>query len=93
MFDLAAFDHSAPFVREMSRIEMHLVSRRRQTVRICLLDEVYTFEAGETINTENSHKYTPDAFRQLAGAAGLSVTRRWTDGRHWFGVSLLEPVG
>jgi len=91
MFDLADFDHSAPFVPAFSRIEMHLVSRKRQIVRVCELDEAYVFEAGETIHTENSHKYTPEALATLGKAAGFAVARTWTDSSNWFAVSLLEP--
>ena len=91
MFNLDAFDHSAPFVAAFSRIEMHLVSKRRQVVRVCELDEAYVFEAGETIHTENSHKYSQEAFSGLVKAAGFAVARTWTDSRNWFAVSLLEP--
>ena len=91
MFDLDSFDHSAPFVPTFSRIEMHLVSKRPQVVRVCELDEAYVFEAGETIHTENSHKYTQEAFATLAKGAGFGVARTWTDSRNWFAVSLLEP--
>lgn len=91
-FDLAEFDHWAPYVADRSRIEMHLVSRRRQFVRICELDEVFAFEAGESIHTENSHKYTHSMFHAIAAQAGLQVTKTWTDPKQWFAVSLLEPV-
>ena len=36
--------------------------------------------AGETIHTENSHKYTPEAARLLLRAAGWEPLRSWTDG-------------
>ncbi|MHB8635578.1 MAG: L-histidine N(alpha)-methyltransferase [Fimbriimonadaceae bacterium] len=91
MFDLGEFEHHAPFVQAFSRIEMHLVSKRRQVVPVCALDEAYAFEAGESIHTENSHKYTPAAFSGLAGAAGLRVSREWTDAKNWFSVVLLDP--
>ena len=43
---------------------MHLVSQRRQTVRVA--DETFEFATGETIHTENSYKYDPETltFRQ-----------------------------
>jgi len=91
-FELDAFEHSAPFMAAFSRIEMHLVSTRRQVVRVCELDEAFTFEVGETIHTENSHKYTEAALASLAGAAGLRASRAWTDRRNWFAVALLEPA-
>lgn len=54
-FDSAAFRHHAFFNRERSRIEMHLVSERRQRVRVGPV--VFDFRAGESIHTENSYKY------------------------------------
>lgn len=90
-FDLASFDHQAPFVAAKSRIEMHLVSRVRQVVPVCALDEAFEFGAGESIHTESSHKYTDAAFTGIAMAAGLNAVRTWKDMRGWFAVSLLEP--
>ena len=70
-FDLAAFAHRAIYNRDQHRIEMHLVSRRDQTVRI--LGERFAFRAGETIHTENSYKYSLDRFRALARAIRLDA--------------------
>lgn len=90
-FDPTAFDHRAVFNETHSRVEMHLVSRRRQTVHI---DNVAVrFAAGESICTEHSHKYTPAAFRDLARAAGLVVRRVWTDDARLFSVQYLEVAG
>src|SRR5206468_10376899 len=55
-FVLDQFAHSAFYNAPLQRIEMHLVSRRRQ--RIALGGECYEFEEGETLHTENSHKFT-----------------------------------
>ncbi len=65
---------------------MHLVSARDQQVRV--QDAVFSFRAGETIHTEDSHKYSPDEFAALACAAGFPEHRMWTDPAGWFGVLL-----
>jgi L-histidine N-alpha-methyltransferase len=91
-FHIASFEHTAPFVEERSRIEMRLVSRSAQTVRIRATDHEYAFAAGEFIHTENSHKYTVDGFAGLCSRAGLGVQEQWLDGREWFGVLLLQPM-
>ena len=88
-FDLDAFEHRAPFNAEASRIEMYLVSHRRQRARVGA--NVFEFEAGERVLTEYSHKYTLEAFAELAGAAGLVACRVWTDPRDMFTVQLLVP--
>jgi dimethylhistidine N-methyltransferase len=87
-FDLDQFDHRAVFDEKHSRMEMYLVSRRRQAVH--LDGQTIRFAAGETICTEYSYKYTLDAFGDLARAAGLSVRQVWTDKAGWFSVQYLE---
>jgi L-histidine Nalpha-methyltransferase len=77
-FDLAAFEHQALYNGERSRIEMHLVSTKRQKVGIC--GEGIEFRAGETIHTENSYKYSITSFQALAHASGWSPHKVWTDG-------------
>jgi L-histidine N-alpha-methyltransferase len=88
-FDLAAFKHDAFFNREKSRIEMHLASTRRQTVRIN--GATIDFQAGETIHTENSYKYTVKSFRALARKNGWSPVKVFTDG--FFSVHVLRMTG
>jgi dimethylhistidine N-methyltransferase len=87
-FDLAAFEHHAFYNVDCNRIEMHLRSLRMQRVRIG--SRVFAFAAGETIHTENSYKYTPQGFGQMAGAAGFPGIRMWTDPDHLFGVFYLH---
>lgn len=83
------FEHKAFFNEEKSRIEMHLVSKHHQTIR--LAGESIFIERGETLHTENSYKYTGAAFRQLAGKAGLRCTHTWRDKRKYFTVYNLIP--
>lgn len=83
-FDLAAFKHDAIFNAEKSRIEMHLVSRRRQTVS--LLGKRFDFQLGESIHTENSHKYSIADFSALVRQAGWTARRVWTDADDLFSV-------
>jgi dimethylhistidine N-methyltransferase len=77
-FDLAAFEHLAFYNSARSRIEMHLASTKRQIVRVN--GTTIEFQAGETIHTENSYKYTIDSFQGLAGDAGWLPINAWTDG-------------
>jgi len=84
-FDLATFEHRAFYNEEQGRIEMHLVSRVAQTVRIDALSLDVPFAAGESIHTENSYKHNDESLRALTDAGGFKVERKWTDGRGWFG--------
>ncbi|MGF1604878.1 MAG: L-histidine N(alpha)-methyltransferase [Rhodothalassiaceae bacterium] len=87
-FDPTAFDHHAFFNAERARIEMHLVSRCDQTV---LVDtHPISFGAGESIHTENSHKYTLERVADLGRSAGFQTRAQWTDPDHLFSVTLLQ---
>ncbi len=87
-FDVDAFEHSAVWVEDAGRIEMHLVSRSDQAVS--LDGEEIEFERGESICTEHSHKYTLEGFAALAARAGFRVQEVWTDEDALFSVQLLE---
>lgn len=86
-FDLSAFEHRAFYNGARHRIEMHLVSRMAQTVR--LLGRDIPFSAGESIHTENSYKYSVPRFRTLAEAAGWKLARSWYDDAGLFSVHAL----
>jgi len=90
-FDLSGFKHNAFYNERMRRIEMHLVSLRRQTVRVAGYD--FRFDEGETIHTENSHKFTVEGFREIAAAAGFRPGPVWTDDAGLFSVHWLESTG
>lgn len=86
-FDLDRFEHQAIWNHEAGRIEMHLVSRASQTVRVD--GQVVAFRAGETIHTENSYKFTVDGFHTIAAGAGYRPLAVWTDPDKLFSVHLL----
>ena len=89
-FDLNAFAHDARWVPELGRIEMHLVSTHVQTVSID--GEYYDFAVGESIHTENSHKYGIAEFKALAHEAGWSSIDSWTDQDELFSIHLLQTA-
>jgi dimethylhistidine N-methyltransferase len=86
-FDLSAFAHRAIYNRERHRIEMHLISKKTQTVR--MLGTSFSFRPGETIHTENSYKYSVERFAALARGAGWTVRESWTDEKKMFSVHAL----
>ncbi len=87
-FDLEAFVHRAVWNPERSRMEMHLQSRRAQTVRIPALEMDVAFAAGETIHTENSYKYRPGQAEDMLSGAGFAPDASWTDEQGRFLVCL-----
>ncbi|KPZ54512.1 Histidine-specific methyltransferase EgtD [Pseudoalteromonas sp. P1-13-1a] len=89
-FILDNFKHESRFNEVHSRIEMHLVSKCNQSVVIN--DKQIDFVAGESIHTENSHKYTLEAFKNLAAQANLSLEQTWQDEKSYFALCLLRPM-
>jgi uncharacterized SAM-dependent methyltransferase len=83
-FDLEGFRHEAIYNPRDGRIEMHLVSRHDQDVKIA--GRRFRFRAGETIHTENSYKYSVRQFQDVARSAGWTPARVWTDERDLFSV-------
>jgi L-histidine Nalpha-methyltransferase len=86
-FDVDQFAHRAWYNAANGRIEMHLVSRRDQIVRVGGVP--FFFAAGESIHTENSHKYSLPVLTELAEAGGFTTERVWTDERQYFCVAYL----
>jgi dimethylhistidine N-methyltransferase len=78
-FDLRSFEHVATFNQKTSSVEMHLKSRRRQTVTVERAEFMAYFAEGETIWTESSHKYLATELLGLAEASGFSCKAQWTD--------------
>ena len=88
-FDLDAFDHRAVWNADASRVEMHLVSRRRQSVTIA--GHRILFGAGEPIVTEHCYKHTPAAMHALLGMAGWRPRQVFTAQSAAFRLWLCEP--
>ena len=78
-FDLRRFRHLARWSPTERRIEMHLVSQVRQRVTIAELGLGVSFERGETIWTESSHKFTLAELPGMAAGAGFVPVAQWVD--------------
>ncbi len=87
-FNVDAFMHHAFYNTAMGRIEMHLISKCRQRVRID--GHAFEFNAGDSIHTENSYKYTIEEFQALSRSAGFSPRRVWTDSDALFSLHFLR---
>jgi len=87
-FDLDRFDHDAVYNARHGRIEMYLVSRLDQRVRVD--GRSIELRRGERICTEHSYKYTLDGFAELAASAGFAVREVWTDPLSYFSVQYLQ---
>lgn len=87
-FDLSQFAHSAFYNAPLKRIEMHLISRCRQTVRMG--SQSYHLDEADSLHTENSHKFTVHGLHHLAALAGWRAETVWTDPQHLFSLHWLN---
>jgi dimethylhistidine N-methyltransferase len=78
-FALDCWRHRAVWNAGCSRVEMHLVAERAQTVRIAAAGAELAFERGDAIWTESSYKYEPEAIVSMGRAAGYTESRQWVD--------------
>ena len=86
-FEIEKFRHRAHYNEKAGRVEMHLYSTADQSVRLngCAFD----FAAGESIHTENSHKYGIEEFRDIARGAGFEPDYVWVDDAELFSIHYL----
>jgi L-histidine Nalpha-methyltransferase len=89
-FDPGAFAHYAPYNPIARRIEMYLVSLKRQRAHVA--GQTFDFAPGEAVHTEDSHKYTPDGLRELAARAGYDVRAAWRDTGELFSLAWLQST-
>ena len=87
---LDALRHVARWEDGLARIEMHLKATR--DIAFAVSGERFTMAAGETIHTENSHKFTRRSANLLLQAAGWTPRRRWLDAGKRFSVILAEAT-
>ena len=100
-FDISRFDHRAVWAPVASRVEMHLVSKAAQHVRIAAPGPAdglgaeamdIAFAEGESIWTESSYKYDPDELILNLERAGFGLMRQWIDRRDNFALTLAEAA-
>ena len=83
-----AFRHEARWNDILSRVEMHLVAER--DVEFTVSGSPFSFRRGESIHTENSHKYGRRGARLLLLAGGWTPVAEWTDADEDFSIVLAE---
>jgi L-histidine Nalpha-methyltransferase len=91
-FDLSAFAHRALWNGEHQRIEMHLVSSKKQMVWIPAAGSTVGFEPDEWIWTESSYKYTPDQIVDMGAESGFATRDQWVDDDARFALTILAAL-
>jgi L-histidine N-alpha-methyltransferase len=87
-FDLSSFQHEARWNAAERRIEMHLRSKRRQSVQIPAAALRIMLDEDETIWTESSHKYNAEEITGMAARTGFRCGGQWIDSEWPFAQNL-----
>ena len=88
-FNRDRFAHLSFYNELENRIEMHLISKSSQEVRIN--DSIISFKEDERILTEYSHKFSLESFADLAKSS-FNVEKIWTDQNNYFAVQYLSVI-
>ncbi len=83
-FSPELFAHKAFYNHDEARIEMHLRARQDMTVASPLFSRSIKIEKGETIHTENSHKFTEEDINRFAKITGMTIENIFKDAQKWF---------
>jgi dimethylhistidine N-methyltransferase len=89
-FELPFFTHRAVWNGDAARIEMHLVSTRKQVVRLPAAQVELSMAEGDTIWTESSYKYRPQQIVEMLERNGFALRRQWIDREAHFALTLVE---
>ena len=87
-FNPEYFEHRAEFNSEQNRIEMHLLCIQDHIVRLQKLNAEITFQQGDSILTEVSHKFTADGLEELLEKSGLNICKHYEPDNQYFSLIL-----
>ena len=88
--DLDGFSHRAIWNAAHSRVEMHLVARSDQSIRIRRAQVDVRLHAGDVIWTESSYKYVPETVNSLLQSCGFRPTAQWIDRDDGFALTMAQ---
>lgn len=86
--DVENLRHVARWNDDFARVEMHLEAQADMEFTVAGHD--FALKAGETIHTENSHKFGSRSSAMLLLAGGWTPVHRWTDDQNRFALILAE---
>ncbi|QYJ06540.1 L-histidine N(alpha)-methyltransferase [Qipengyuania flava] len=85
-----ALEHRAVWNDTLARIEMHLKATRDIAFEVS--GESFSMKQGQTIHTENSHKFTRRSANMLLLAGGWTPVKRWLDSEERFSLILAKST-
>lgn len=92
-FNPEDFEHLAFYDKKEKRIEMHLRARRDVVSVLSPTNEKVHIQKGETIHTENSHKFSKEDIEKISLWGKLNIEGIYTDDKQWFSLVHLKKIG
>ena len=86
--DVEALKHEARWNDEYARVEMHLVAQTDISFHVA--GKKFALAKGESIHTENSHKFNRRTSSMMLLAGGWEPQTRWLDEKEQFSLILAE---
>jgi L-histidine N-alpha-methyltransferase len=85
-FDSNNFEHVSSYNKQKNRMEMYLKATKDQIIHSEVFKEKIIIKEGESIHTENSHKYTFEDIKDFSTISGLNIDEIYTDDNEWFSI-------
>jgi dimethylhistidine N-methyltransferase len=89
-FDLENFRYEGIYEEDKLVVQSFLISQQDQKVPIGVLERAFHFSSGESIHTEDSHKFRELDIEKLAEQTGFAVKGHLYDSKGYFVDSLWE---
>ncbi|MBR8535793.1 L-histidine N(alpha)-methyltransferase [Carboxylicivirga sediminis] len=86
-FEISDFEHWAFYNKDEQRIEMHLKAQKDINVQLRAANQVIRLKKGETIHSENSHKFTVNQLEALGHNGGMQIKKVFSDDKGWFSLA------
>lgn len=83
-FESSLFEHISFYNEEKARIEMHLIAVEDMVIKSNYFPQEILLKKGETIHTENSHKFTDSDIQNFANETRLKIGNIYSDSNQWF---------
>ena len=91
-FDKKLFLQQGHYNPHTHAVESFLYSTCKQTIYIDALDRSFDFAAWETMQTEQSYKYSIECIKSLALESGFKISENFYDSKNYFVDSLWQAV-
>tara|TARA_B100001123_G_scaffold416298_1_gene517777 strand:- start:750 stop:1037 length:288 start_codon:yes stop_codon:yes gene_type:complete len=89
-FDTQLFSHLAKYNKIENQMEMDLVSKCDQVIKIKQLNDLFKIRKGEKIRTEISRKFNSESIKILIEESGLYISSSYQEEKYFYSVVIVK---